>query len=191
MADLTSNLHGAKGYLPTHDGWHSRRPSLLRLLFDDILIFSGDPNEHLQHLRVVLKRLHNNGLVVRQDKCQFGATSVEFLGHKISPTGVSPLPSKVDAVSRFPPPTTIKGLQEFVGMVNYYHRFLSKIAHIMEPLYNSLAGKPKKLEWGPEQQKAFETTKIALASATTLTFHTRHSTYPYHRRKLHCCWGSR
>ncbi|ROT60880.1 putative uncharacterized protein K02A2.6-like [Penaeus vannamei] len=60
---------------------------------DDILIFSGDPNEHLQHLRVVLKRLHNNGLVVRQDKCQFGATSVEFLGHKISPTGVSPLPS--------------------------------------------------------------------------------------------------
>ncbi|ROT71743.1 hypothetical protein C7M84_009929 [Penaeus vannamei] len=60
---------------------------------DDILIFSGDPNEHLQHLRVVLKRLHNNGLVVRQDKCQFGATSVEFLGHKISPTGVSPLPT--------------------------------------------------------------------------------------------------
>ncbi|ROT64511.1 Transposon Ty3-I Gag-Pol polyprotein [Penaeus vannamei] len=134
---------------------------------DDILIFSGDPNEHLQHLRVVLKRLHNNGLVVRQDKCQFGATSVEFLGHKISPTGVSPLPSKVDAVSRFPPPTTIKGLQEFVGMVNYYHRFLSKIAHIMEPLYNSLKEKN-----GGEQQKAFETTKIALASATTLTFPT-------------------
>jgi len=218
MADLTSNLHGAKvfskldllkGYfqVPVYPedipktavitpfgtytfnfstfGLRNSGATFQRMMdgilgdlpfcacyVDDILIFSGDPNEHLQHLRVVLKRLHNNGLVVRQDKCQFGATSVEFLGHKISPTGVSPLPSKVDAVSRFPPPTTIKGLQEFVGMVNYYHRFLSKIAHIMEPLYNSLAGKPKKLEWGPEQQKAFETTKIALASATTLTFTT-------------------
>ena len=55
-------------------------------------------------------------------------------------------------------------------MVNYYHRFLPKIAHIMEPLYNSLAGKPKKLEWGPTQQQAFEDTKTALASTTTLSF---------------------
>jgi len=137
---------------------------------DDILVFSKNTEEHLQHLRTVLQRLQDNGLVVRQDKCRFGATSVEFLGHQISPAGVSLLPCKVDAVSKFPRPTTIKGLQEFVGMVNYYHRFLPKIAQIMEPLYNSLAGKPKELEWGTEQQKAFEDTKTALASATTLSF---------------------
>lgn len=137
---------------------------------DDILVFSRNTEEHIKHLQTVLQRLLDNGLVVRQDKCHFGVTSVEFLGHLISPAGVSPLPDKVNAVVKFPPPTTIKGLQEFVGMVNYYHRFLPKIAKVMEPLYKSLSGKPKTLEWGPTQQEAFEATKTALASATTLSY---------------------
>ena len=137
---------------------------------DAILVFSRNTEEHHHHLRAVLQRLHDNGLVVRRDKCLFGATSVEFLGHKITATGVSPLPSKVDAVSSFPRPYTVKELQQFVGLVNYYHRFLPQIAHIMEPLYKSLSGKPKTLDWGPGQQKAFEDSKAALASATTLSF---------------------
>lgn len=77
---------------------------------------------------------------------------MEFLGHQISSTSVSPLLGKVHAVSKFPCPTTIKGLQEFIGIVNYYHCFLPNIAQIMELLYSSLVGKPKELEWGPKQE---------------------------------------
>ena len=216
MADLTSNLHGAKvfskldllkGYfqVPVNPedvpktaiitpfgtytfsystfGLRNSGATFQRLMdgilgdlpycvcyVDDILIFSRNLEEHQGHIRNVLQLLQDNGLVLRYDKCLFGVSTVEFLGHQISTEGVRPLPTKVEAVRNFPPPTTVKGLQEFVGMVNYYHRFLPSIADTMAPLYNALSGKPKKLTWGTEQQKSFDATKNALADATTLSF---------------------
>ena len=216
MADLTSNLHGAKvftkldllkGYfqVPVHPddipktaiitpfgtyvfsystfGLRNSGATFQRLMdgilgnlpfcacyVDDILIFSRTEAEHLEHVRTVLQLLRDNGLVVRRDKCMFGVPRVEFLGHEISASGVRPLSSKVEAVQQFPPPTTIKGLQEFVGMVNYYHRFLPGIAKTMAPLYDALTGKKRQLVWGQDHQQAFEATKKALAYATTLTF---------------------
>lgn len=137
---------------------------------DDILIFSSSKEEHLQHLQTVLDRLQQNGLVVRYDKCTFGAQEVEFLGHKLSANGVAPLPDKVSAVRQFPTPSTVKALQEFLGMINFYHRFLPGIASVLAPLYSSLKGKPKMLQWGPEQEEAFRTAKETLASATMLSF---------------------
>ena len=88
----------------------------------------------------------------------------------MSSAGVRPLPSKVDAIEKFPTPSTIKELQKFVGMVNYYHRFLPGIANIMTLLYEALAGKPRNLVWSPEHQRAFDDTKKTLASAATLSF---------------------
>ena len=137
---------------------------------DDILIFSRTPEEHRQHLKHVLTLLQKNGLVVRYDKCIFGATKVEFLGFDVSADGVAPLQSKVASIKEFPRPTTVKGLQRFSGMVNYYHRFLPKIAETMAPLYQATAGKPKSLQWGPQQEEAFQQTKNQLANATTLLF---------------------
>ena len=137
---------------------------------DDILIFSASPAEHLRHLRTVLDRLQTAGLVLRHDKCVFGAKEVNFLGHRISSKGVLPLPSKVSAVASFPVPSSVKSLQEFVGMVNYYHRFIPHIASTMAPLYAVLKGKPKSLTWGPTQEAAFQAAKQALSSATYLTF---------------------
>ena len=137
---------------------------------DDILIFSSTPAEHLRHLRTVLDRLQSAGLVLRRDKCTFGVKEVDFLGHRISSKGVLPLPSKVSAVASFPTPSTVKALQEFVGMVNYYHRFLPHVASIMAPLYEVLKGKPKALTWGPPQDAAFQAAKTALSSATYLRF---------------------
>ena len=137
---------------------------------DDILIHSKSEKEHHEHIRNVLQLLRDNGLVVRRDKCVFGASKVEFLGYEITASGVRPLPSKVDAIRKFPTPTKVKSLQEFTGMVNYYHRFLPSIAHTMAPLYDSLSGKPKYLKWGQAQSKAFHATKAALAAAATLTF---------------------
>lgn len=137
---------------------------------DDILIYSSSEQEHLQHLSTVLDRLQRNGLIVRYDKCVFGVAEVDFLGHRLSPAGVSPLPDKVAAIKKFPTPTTVKALQEFVGLVNYYHRFLPGIASIMAPLYGALSGRPKDLSWSDTHAVAFQKAKDALASATLLTF---------------------
>ena len=135
---------------------------------DDMLIFSEDIHQHEQHLRQVLSLLQQNGLIVRQDKCVFAAPVVEFLGHEISGDGIRPLSSKVKAIQDYPTPTTIKELQTFLGMVNYYHRFLPMAASKMASLYNVLAKKPKSLLWDTEQHTAFIKTKQALVDATTL-----------------------
>ena len=88
---------------------------------DDVLIFSKTHSEHLKHLRTVLERLRNNGMLVKPNKCKFGLQEVEFLGHKISTKGVAPLASKVKAIEKFPKPQTVKQLQEFLGMITFYH----------------------------------------------------------------------
>ena len=137
---------------------------------DDILIYSSDSQQHLQHIATVLDHLQQNGLVVHCDKCVFGAREVEFLGHHLTSAGVSPLPGKVTAIKRFPTPFTVKALQEFVGLVNYYHRFVPGVASIMAPLYSVLAGKPKDLVWDAPQAEAFLKAKEALAGASLLAF---------------------
>ena len=103
-----------------------------------MLIFSEDIHQHEQHLRQVLSLLQQNGLIVRQDKCVFAAPVVEFLGHEISGDGIRPLSSKVKAIQDYPTLTTIKELQTFLGMVNYYHRFLPMAASKMASLYNKI-----------------------------------------------------
>ena len=82
--------------------------------------------------------------------------------------GIKPNPNKVHAVTHFPPPTSIKGLQEFAGMINFYHRFIPQVARIMSPVYQTLASKPKELFWTPELTEAFQQAKLALAKATLL-----------------------
>ena len=135
---------------------------------DDVLVFSDSKKEHLQHLKIVLERLSKNGLIVREDKCTFGASEIEFLGHIISQHGVTPIREKADAIQRFPKPTTVKGLQEFLGLVTFYHRFLPNIASTLAPLNELLKGKPKLLTWNTDA--AFQNAKRALADATLLTF---------------------
>ena len=104
---------------------------------DDILVASSSEEEHLDDLRVVCSRLHEQGLVVHMEKCVFGAESIEFLGHTISRHGARPLPAKVEAITNFPRPTTIKGLQQFLGMLNFYHRFLQGAAQNLHPMYSA------------------------------------------------------
>uniref|UniRef100_A0A5S6QAW0 RNA-directed DNA polymerase n=1 Tax=Trichuris muris TaxID=70415 RepID=A0A5S6QAW0_TRIMR len=135
---------------------------------DDILIASRSRQEHLMHLRQLFHRLSAHSLVINLDKCQFGRTSIDFLGHHIDQHGATPLASKVDAIRNFPKPTTVKGLQEFLGMVNFYHRFMSNSAKLMEPLYEALTNNRKELLWNEATAVAFAKTKAALARATML-----------------------
>ncbi|XP_066960735.1 uncharacterized protein [Macrobrachium rosenbergii] len=109
-------------------------------------------SERLRHIQRVLQCLQESGLVIRFDKCTFGVDRVEFLSHKISPGGVHPVASKVEAVVRFPTPTSVKAVQEFLGMVNYYRRFIPVVAHTMAPLTEILKGLPKITVWGPSNE---------------------------------------
>ena len=135
---------------------------------DDILVSSTSAEQHMLHLREVFHRLSTHGLVINVSKCQFRATTIDYLGHQITSQGAIPLPAKVEAIRTFARPTTIKGLKQFVGMFNFYHRFVPNAAHIMRPIYDALAGKPMTLKWSDELDEAFTTAKEALAQATML-----------------------
>ncbi|KAL7842148.1 hypothetical protein SRHO_G00238370 [Serrasalmus rhombeus] len=137
---------------------------------DDILVASSSPSEHLLHLRTLFERLTEHGLIINPAKCEFGLSTIDFLGHRVTQDGVVPLPSKVEAITTFPRPVTVRALQEFLGMVHFYHRFLPRAAQTMRPLYEALkGGKPKHtVDWSPDRDKAFVDAKAALAKAAML-----------------------
>lgn len=135
---------------------------------DDILVFSRSEKEHHIHLHQVFERLRENGLVISPTKCQFGVKEIDFLGHHVNRSGVYPLHKKVQAITDFPKPTSTKGLQEFLGMINFYHRFVPHAAAIMQPLYTAVSGKVKLVEWTDDRDIAFAEAKEALINATML-----------------------
>ena len=135
---------------------------------DDIIIFSRNHEEHVQHLEELLRRLQENGLVINPAKCEFFRSNIEFLVHHVDAAGMQPLPSHVQAIRDFPAPTDVKSLQRFLGMVNFYRRFLPGAAHVLKPLTDALTGSPKHLDWTPQLQAAFEAAKAATAAAVKL-----------------------
>lgn len=142
---------------------------------DDILIFSRDTQEHLSDLQSVLGRLQEFGLVVRPEKCVFGQSEVDFLGFRVSPQGLSPLPDKIADLMSLPAPTSIAECRRFIGMVNYYHRFVPHLASILRPLHE-LANRPKsQFEWSPEHADAFQQAKHQLATCSPLPFPQPHA----------------
>ena len=100
---------------------------------DDLLVASENEDEHLEHLRILFEFLQENGLVVNPTKCLFNCTEIDFLGHHITKHGIIPLGHKVQAVREFPKPTNIRGSQKFVGMINFYNKFLPHSAKILSP----------------------------------------------------------
>jgi hypothetical protein len=138
---------------------------------DDIVLASHSVEEHVVHLRQLFERLQQFGLVINGEKCIFGQSSVEFLGHKVSAKGALPLQGNVKAILDFPQPQSVKQLQGFLGSVNFYRRFLPGAARFLKPLTDSLKGSPKPtalVQWSPEMVKAFKTAKAAVATATHL-----------------------
>ena len=90
------------------------------------------------------------------------------MGHKVTKNGISPLPSRIQAINKFPTPKTRWELQRFLGMINYYHRFMPGIAFKLAPLHVASPGRGKEITWTPQCQQALEEAKIALSSSTLL-----------------------
>ena len=111
-------------------------------------------------------------MVINPNKCQFGASSLQFLGHQIDSAGICPRSHKVQVILDFPVPSTHRKLHEFLGLVNFYHRFIPHAADLLRPLNELLTGpttSTKTVTWIEETQAAFQAAKEALANATLLS----------------------
>lgn len=144
----------------------SNVPSVV-VFYDDILIKNKDLESHLQSIKEVLEILEKNGLKIKKSKCEFLAKEVRYLGFIIDENGVRVDPEKVKAITTMPHPRNVTELKSFLGMVNFYGKFIDNLSAYLSPLYKLLK-KDCYWEWGMEQNKAFETVKGLLISTKTL-----------------------
>ncbi|GFT26054.1 retrovirus-related Pol polyprotein from transposon 17.6 [Trichonephila clavipes] len=140
---------------------------------DDILCYSENAEEHRSHLRTIFQRLSSYGLKLNISKCVFGVTELIFLGHLITPDGIKPLPDKVQAVLDYKQPETVGSLRKFLGLLNFYRRFLPKAAeqqYLLSEFLKGSKGKKdsKPLNWSSEAITAFQRCKQALADTALL-----------------------
>ena len=139
---------------------------------DDILIASRTKKEHLHHLRTVFERLQQCQLTLNLSKCNFAKSEVTFVGHIVSPNGIRPTDEKVKVIENFEKPKTVKQLRRFLGIINFYRRFIPQAAKHQASLYDYLKNSKKNdnriIKWTDETSKAFTTSKELLKSATYL-----------------------
>ncbi|KAG8192181.1 hypothetical protein JTE90_027819 [Oedothorax gibbosus] len=138
---------------------------------DDILCFSESHEEHKGHLKTIFERLQAHGLKLNISKCQFGVPELTFLGHLVTAQGLKPLPEKVDAVLQYQLPETIAALRKFLGLLNFYRRFVPKAAEHQCLLHSFLKGSKgnnRRIDCSPQAVAAFEKSKHTLAETTLL-----------------------
>ena len=112
------------------------------IFLDGILIFSETFEEHISRLEAVFSRLKQHGLKLKPSKCEFFKSSVGYLGHVVSQTGVETDPDKIEALSSWPEPNNVKELRSFLGFTGYYRWFSKDYARIVKPLNGLLIGLP-------------------------------------------------
>lgn len=135
---------------------------------DDILVYSRTKEEHAEHLRAVLTKLREHKLYAKLSKCTFFTQALDYLGHRITSDGIRVDDSKVKAVVSWPQPTNITELRGFLGLANFYRKFVAGFAHRAAPLTDRLRQDQPASPWTDAQQAAFEDLKAALSSAPVL-----------------------
>ena len=103
---------------------------------DDVLIHSPDIETHLQHMKIFFQRLREADLKLKDSKCNYFKTHVQYLGHLVSGKRIRPLPEKLDSFKKMPAPTTPKEIKQFLGLVGYYRKFIPRFADIARPMTN-------------------------------------------------------
>jgi hypothetical protein len=134
---------------------------------DDIIVYSKSEAEHEQHLRIVLDILKQHNLTAAHWKCSFYQKEVLFLGHIVDADGVRVDPAKVKAVKEFPVPTDVSHLRSFLGMTNYFRKFIKRYAQVVHPMTDLLKGDTA-FHWSTSCQQAFATVKELLTTAPVL-----------------------
>ena len=136
---------------------------------DDVLVGTETEEGHDKIVEEILKRLEENNLYIKPEKCVWKVQKIGFLGVVIGPDGIEMEKKKVNRVLSWPEPKNVKDVRKFLGLVNYYRRFIKNFAQVARPM-NVLTRKDIKWQWKEEQQKAFDelkrifTTKPVLAA---------------------------
>lgn len=154
--------HALQGYFKDIQG--------LKIYIDDILIFAKDKAQHDFILKQFLEKASQINLKLNKDKLQLGQASVKFLGHIISGEGIKPQTSKVQAIENMLPPTNVKELQRFLGVVNYLGKFISNLSQETVCMRSSLK-KNVPWSWTPNHQAEFENLKKIITSVPVLTYY--------------------
>jgi hypothetical protein len=138
------------------------------IYLDNILIFSGNKDDHFQHVSKVLKQLHKHRLYANGKKCDFHSESVDYLGHMIRPNGLQMDPVKVKVIQDWPEPQKVKDIQSFLGFANFYRRYIHNYSDIVVPL-TRLTQKNIPWNFNKSCKLAFLTLKQAFISTPVLT----------------------
>jgi len=121
------------------------------IYLDDIVIYGASLEDHNKRLEEVLQRLRENKLKLQPDKCEFLRKETVYLGHIISENGILPDPSKLVAIKDFPEPKRVKDIQSFIGLAEYYRKFIDNFSKIAKPL-TKLTKKTEGFIWTADQQ---------------------------------------
>ncbi len=135
---------------------------------DDILIFSKSVEEHLQHLEAVFDALQRHNLCIKLSKCSLLCEELEFLGHTLSKNGIKPISNKLKEILEFSVPTNVTQVRSFMGLLNYYRRFIPHCSTIATPLHR-LTRKNVPFFWCTSAQQAFEELKRSINNCVELS----------------------
>ena len=138
----------------------------VEVYLDDIIIHSKTIEDHVEHIEIVSKLLRDANLRLKPSKCVWFAKKVFVLGHVVFGETIEMDPNKIDAVSKRKPPKNTKQLQSFLGLCNYYRKFINDYAKIAAPMFSVL--KKDKFEWTNKEEESFENLKQALVSKPIL-----------------------
>lgn len=134
---------------------------------DDILIYSKKISDHQIHVEKVLKKLREHKLFAKKSKCMFGLEEINFIGYKIGKGIIQPDFNTVEPILSLQPPKNVSGVRSFLGMINFYRRFIPNIATLSKPIVELLK-KDVKFEWTDKHRNSFEALKNAVASKPCL-----------------------
>ena len=137
------------------------------VFLDDVLIFSKTLEEHEKHMREVLRILRQQQLYAKMSKCDLVRTEVDFLGHRLGKDGLGRETGKTKMIVQWPKPTNKTEIQQFMGLANYYRKFVKNFSKIAAPL-NNLTGSTVQFKWEEKEDAAFKALKEALSSAPVL-----------------------
>ena len=141
----------------------------LILYLDDLLLWSSNFDQHLQHLSQVFDKLRAANLRVKPSKCEFARQQVSYLGHLLTPEGIRPDPDKVRAIVEATPPHNLKKLRSWLGLASYYRSFIKGFSKIAQPL-TALLKHDAPYDWTEDCQMAFNALKRAMTTAPVLVY---------------------
>jgi hypothetical protein len=151
----------------TNDVFRPFLDDFLILYLDDVLIFSGTWDEHVRHVKKVLDTLQREKLYVKFSKCEFGKTTLVYLGHIVGRGQLKIDPSNIHVIINWPETKSVTEIQGFLGEFQYWRRFISNFSLIEAPLH-ALINLKNNFQWGGKKQKYFDTLKENISTTPIL-----------------------